>query len=201
MLLSSRPSRPSQSCAGVRARLTIEGAHAPIVTRVARRREDALVVVQPLPLLRLGARVHDEDGRAARIARVAIDCESSEVPTLVLELEYDGVEVEVDQDPIDRGWDRRDQTLTYGEQRTPSATPGASIAPRQLPERESTLLFRTERPVACADRSERTSAAWMTRPGSDLELWWRETVQRLEAAVNHLVRGLAEALRALRTDP
>ena len=82
MLLSSRPSRapsrPSFPGAGERARLSIEGVRAPIVTRVARRREDALVVTQELPFLRLGSRVLAEDGRAARIARVAVDCETED---------------------------------------------------------------------------------------------------------------------------
>lgn len=206
MLLSSRPSgapsRRSFPGAGERARLSIEGVRAPIVTRVARRREDALVVTQELPFLRIGSRVLGEDGRAARIARVAVDCET-DVPTLVLELAYDEIEVEV-EDPIDRGWDRRDQTLTYGEQRTTSAAPGASIAKREESGgRESTLVFRTLPPVAAArnDPSERTSKAWMTRPGSDVELWWRETLLRIEAAIDHVVRGLAQALQALRTDP
>lgn len=213
MLLSTRSSRPSRSASvppgGDRARLRIEGVSSPIVTRIARRRAGALVVEQELPFLRMNARVQDEDGRAARIARVAIDAES-EVPKLVLELAYDdegdgGVEVSVD--PVDAGWDRRDQTLGYGEQRPSAAeiirrdsvAPASAVAPRR--ERESTLMFRTEAPLARADESVRTSAKWMERRGSDLELAWRALVMRVEAAIDHLARGLAQALAALRTDP
>ena len=207
MLLSTR--QPRSSCAGDRARLRIEGVEAAIVTRVARRRSDALVVVQELPFLRMNARTLDEDGRAARISRVAIDCDG-EIPKLVLELAYEDAPAEPEHDPVSDGWDRRDQTLGYGEAR-PSAAEiirRDSLLPRR--ERESTLMFRTDppppfagatEPLSTGPESVRTLAPWMEKRGTDLELAWRALVARVTMALDCFARGLVQALAALRTDP
>jgi hypothetical protein len=80
---SSHPAPGSQ-----RARLHIDGVRTPVLTRVARRRETGMTCVQELPFLRLESAVTDDQGRRARIARVALSVEK-DMPKLVIELAYD----------------------------------------------------------------------------------------------------------------
>ncbi|AKF09977.1 hypothetical protein [Sandaracinus amylolyticus] len=205
---SARHSRPSfpHPGAGERARLRIAGVDRPIVTTVARRRDDALVVVQELPFLRVGSEVRDEDGRLARIVRVAVDLSRDQVPRLVLELAYEAEDDEdreggsgvIEIDLEDREARRmRDATLGYETQR--AAPAGSRGVTRRARSAEDTLLFATE---AGAARDERPSTPpHLARRGSELELSLRALFMRIEAAVEALTRGLTQAFVALRTDP
>lgn len=200
----SRPSLPHPG-AGERARLRIAGVERPIVTTVARRREDGLVVVQELPFLRVGSEVRDDDGRRARIQRVAVDVSRDLVPRLVLELAYDDAAelgggdggsgiVEIDREERRR----RDSTLGYEQQR-PVAGGGRGVARRERSRGDGTLLFAIE---PAATRDERPSTpAHLVRRGNELELAIRALFARFEAATEAFVRGLTQAFAALRTDP
>ncbi len=68
-----------------RTRLSVDGLPTRITADVTRRRADRLVVTQALPFLRLDTSVTDDDGRRARISRVAIAMDG-DVPRLLLEL-------------------------------------------------------------------------------------------------------------------
>ncbi|MDQ3033492.1 MAG: hypothetical protein M3Y87_13820 [Myxococcota bacterium] len=208
----ARPSDPGRGT-GERARLHFAGVRTPIVTTVARRREDGLVVVQELPFLRLHSEVHDEQRRRARIARVAVDVQG-DVPRLVLELSYDddgsgvdgggvdgggALEVDVDLDDLRA----RDATLGYGEPR-PDPGPRASERARRVRSDQDTLLFATE-PAGASIEPARESRPSMpphlARRGSDLELALRALWARFRAATDALTHGLDQAMTALRTDP
>ncbi len=77
-----------QLAAQERTRLHLDGVRSPITADVARRRDDGIVVTQPLPFLRLDTEV-TERGRRSRIRRVAIAMDG-DVPRLLLELCHDG---------------------------------------------------------------------------------------------------------------
>ncbi|UJR86578.1 hypothetical protein [Sandaracinus amylolyticus] len=209
---SARHSRPSfpHPGAGERARLRIAGVDRPIVTTVARRRDDALVVVQELPFLRVGSEVRDDDGRLARIVRVAVDVSRDQVPRLVLELAYESededheggsgvVEIALDRDRDESREARRMRDATVGyEQQRPEPTASRGVM-RPVRSAEDTLLFATD---ASAPRDERPSTpAHLARRGTELELSLRALFMRIEAAVDAFTRGLAQAFVALRTDP
>jgi hypothetical protein len=85
--MTDRPSS-NPAPASLRARLHIDGVRTPVLTRVARRRETGMTCVQELPFLRLESAVTDDQGRRARIARVALSVEK-DMPKLVIELAYD----------------------------------------------------------------------------------------------------------------
>lgn len=210
MMQSARQSRVSfpHPGAGERARLRIAGVERPIVTTVARRREDALVVVQELPFLRVGSEVQDEDGRSARLARVAMDVSRDQVPRLVLELAYDD-ELPA-QGPGDGGSgivaidvgreERRERDATLGyDQRRPGTTVARGVTRRERAV-EDTLLFAIE-PAAARCDSRPSTPPHLVRRGSELELALRALFARFEAAADALSRGLAQAFAALRTDP
>lgn len=207
---SARESRPSipHPGAGERARLRIAGVERPIVTTVARRRADALVVVQELPFLRVGSEVHDDEGRPARIQRVAVDVSRDRVPRLVLELAYEAESadhdgggggsgiVQIDPDRDERR--ERDSTLGY-EQARPIAGGGRGVARRERLATEDTLLFAIEPAERCDARP--STPPYLARRGSELELAIRALFARFEAATEALSRGLVQAFAALRTDP
>lgn len=69
-----------------RTRLFVAGVRNPITADVAGRRDDAMIVRQALPFLRLETPVTGADGRRARISRVAIAMDG-DVPSLLLELQ------------------------------------------------------------------------------------------------------------------
>ncbi len=71
-----------------RTRFFVEGVRAPITACVAGRRSDGIVLTQALPFLRLDTAVTGEDGRRARIARVALAMDG-DVPLLRLELAHE----------------------------------------------------------------------------------------------------------------
>lgn len=198
---TSRPSFPNAlpPGAGERARLHLEGVRGPIVTTVARRRTDALVVVQELPFLRLHSEVRDDQQRRARIARVAVDVQR-DVPRLVLELAYDdddaaegdAIEVEVAAPA------RRDATIGY-DQRRPDAGARASEIPPSARSAHDTLVFATD-PTALRDTRPSTPPH-LARRGTERQLALRALHARFRAAIDAFSHGLAAALTALRTDP
>lgn len=207
---TSRPSFPqsrSSDPGGERARLHFEGVRNPIVTTVARRREDGLVVVQELPFLRLHTEVRDEQRRRARIARVAVDVQQ-DVPRLVLELAYDddaaggddiAESVDVDLDDLRV----RDATLGYGEPRRESL-PRVSERARRVRSDQDTLVFATEpaaRGSIVVTDARPSTPPHLARRGSELEHALRALWARFRAATDALGHGLASALTALRTDP
>lgn len=110
------------------ARLSLDGSSMPIVARIERCSDDALVVGRKLPFLRLGTRVRDEKGRAGAISRVSMNIEDG-IPHLSVELDYDpiaSVEEPVVAASVERARPRRDETLSY-EMRSsrPSIAPPA----------------------------------------------------------------------------
>lgn len=206
---SSRPriSHPHDG-AGERARLRIEGVRAPIVTTVARRRDDALVVVQELPFLRQGSAVLDDHDRRARIARVAVDADR-DVPCLVLELAYEPAHAAAvpAPPPDDSRAARRARDATIGyEQPRPSLAPQGSgaVAPGDRPRSDQhTLVFVTQPAAPLGPRldSRPSTPPHLARRGSELELALRSLWARLSAALDALAHGIDQALGALRTDP
>ena len=203
---TSRPSFPGQlrlagGGGGERARLRLEGVRNPIVTTVARRRDDGLVVVQELPFLRLWSEVHDEQQRRARISRVAVDVQQ-DVPRLVLELAYDDevgpASVEVEVEAVAKERRARDATIGY-EQARPRQSASTGSAERRDRSEQATLVFATE-PAAWRD-SRPSTPPYLARRGTDLELTLRALAARCRAALDALGQGLAQALSALRTDP
>lgn len=68
-----------------RTRLLVDGVQTAITADVTRRRDDGMVVTQPLPFLRLDTPVTADGGRRARISRVCIAMDG-DVPRLLLEL-------------------------------------------------------------------------------------------------------------------
>lgn len=197
---------PTWQGGGERARLQLEGVRNPIVTTVARRREDGLVVVQELPFLRLQSEVRDDQQRLARIARVAVDVRH-DVPRLVLELAYDddlvgdaapAIEV-ISVEPEDARHRARARDATIGYEQPRPAPSSRSEAPRGDRSEQSTLVFATE-PAAPRDLRPSTPP-YLARRGSDLELTVRALGARCRAAFEALSRGVVQALAALRTDP
>lgn len=114
-----------------RTRLYVDGVRAPLKADVTRRRQDGLVVSQSLPFLRLDTPV-TEDGRRARISRVAIAMDG-DVPRLLLELSHD-------EDAMNppTGDDTSDDTIA-------EFTPGVSMRPART---DGTVPyeFQTEAP-------------------------------------------------------
>ncbi len=166
---SGRLSHPG---AGERARLQIEGLEAPIVTTVARRRDDGLVVVQPLPFLKLQSAVHDEQGRAARIARVAVDVQR-DVPRLVLELMFDP-----DAPPRSGG----------------SVPPGGSGR-----RRDATVGYEIGRVSSPETSGETGRGGILSRRGLfGIEPAFRHFVHRVRIAIAILGRAWGDAMVALR---
>lgn len=85
---ADRSTNPPSTASTQRTRLQIEGVRSPVLARVARRRDSGMTCVQELPFLRLESAVTDEQGRRARIARVALSVDN-DMPKLVIELAYD----------------------------------------------------------------------------------------------------------------
>jgi hypothetical protein len=212
--ISYHPARGSFAGAGETAKLRIEGVQAPVIATVARRRDDAVILYRDLPFLGPDAEVRDENDRAARFGRVAIDAER-EVPRLVLELIYEGPAISGEGAIPDLA--RRDGTVDYTlprPERPSGIVPrgvvrdelaAASKRPSSQPPRgrseESTLVFPTEVDAPRADPSVRTTAPWMEGRASDLALRRRALFARIEVALGHLLEGLRRAYAALRADP
>ncbi|MEQ9081081.1 MAG: hypothetical protein RLP09_44870 [Sandaracinaceae bacterium] len=118
-----------------RTRLYVDGVRAPLKADVTRRRQDGLVVSQSLPFLRLDTPV-TEDGRRARISRVAIAMDG-DVPRLLLELSHDEDATSTAMNPP-TGDDTSDDTIA-------EFTPGVSMRPART---DGTVPyeFQTETP-------------------------------------------------------
>ncbi len=128
------------------ARLSLDGSSLPIVARIERCTDDALVVGRKLPFLRLGTRVRDEHGRAGSISKVSMNVEDG-VPHLSVELDYDPVEDAIEtpieatlasDDARDDADDddvpppppvrvRRDETLSYEMRSSRPSMPPAAV--------------------------------------------------------------------------
>ncbi|MCA9607092.1 MAG: hypothetical protein KC619_15910 [Myxococcales bacterium] len=126
-----------------RTRLHVDGVRCPITADVARRRDDGMVVMQPLPFLKLDTTV-TESGRRSRIRRVAIAMDG-DVPRLVLELCHDRPALEDDTlEPFTPGVSTRparaDSTVPYELATRESTAPRASIVvgPSDTPLEEAT---------------------------------------------------------------
>ncbi len=133
-----------------RTRIHVDGVRGPISADVARRRDDGMVVMQPLPFLKLDTTV-TEQGRRSRIRRVAIAMDG-DVPRLLLELSHDRPALEDDTlesftPGVSTRPARTDSTVPYEfasrdeetsrepivvgtptPAETPSATPAAALA-------------------------------------------------------------------------
>jgi len=144
-----------------RTRLFVDGVRAPLKADVTRRRDDGLVVSQPLPFLRLDTPV-TEHGRRARISRVAIAMDG-DVPRLLLELSHDA---EQPAEPAPTG----DDTLV-------GFTPGVSTRPART---DGTV------PYECSSRSRRLAARSCSpirrRPSRRLARAWRAASGRPSSA-------------------
>lgn len=178
---SSHPAPGSQ-----RARLHIDGVRSPVLTRVARRRETGMTCVQELPFLRLESAVTDDQGRRARIARVALSVEK-DMPKLVIELAYDD----------------HDDDFPSG----PPAVPyGAIIAPPSpdtvdtLPGAPAPELTASAMQTSAFDTVFRADPIDSLRepPVTFVELaraWWDELTSSLRAFERSLARALAPTPR------
>ena len=148
-----------------RTRLFVDGVRAPLKADVARRRDDGLVVSQPLPFLRLDTPV-TEHGRRARISRVAIAMDG-DVPRLLLELSHDG---ERPADPAPSG----DDTLvgfTPGVSTRPARTDGTvpyELQSEPPPRRE--VVLSDPPPALAPPRPSLASRLWQAFVGLALLL-------------------------------
>lgn len=135
-----------------RTRLHVDGVRSPITADVARRRDDGMVVMQPLPFLKLDTTV-TESGRRSRIRRVAIAMDG-DVPRLLLELCHDRPALEDDTlesftPGVSTRPARTDSTVPYEFATREDTAPRASIvvgAPDDTPDErashEATALSR-----------------------------------------------------------
>lgn len=155
-----------------RTRLIVDGVRAAITADVAQREHDCMIVMQPLPFLRLDTPVVEGDGTRARISWVGIEMDG-DVPRLVLELAHE-------DEP------------TLAAPLTPQAnddtlerfTPGVSTRPART---DSTVPYdyqpaaRTE--LVVGRPSEPAIVAPVTR-----EPFWARLVRRVAALLASLAR-------------